>query len=175
MNKTNTNITFKGEKLAVSGTVLREGSSMPEFVLTAQDLSDLKSSAFAGKVLVIATVPSLDTPVCAVETKRFNTAAEELSSDVIILTVSMDLPFAQARWCGAEGCSRVITASEYKQRGFAKAFGVHIDALSLLSRAVFVVDKKGMIVHVEYVKEITEEPDYSAALAKVSMLTEAQG
>ncbi len=172
INKINTNVVFQGTPLKLSNAALREGAKMPDFVLTAQDMSDLHSSSFLGKTLIICSVPSLDTSVCSTETKRFNTAAEELSSDIVILTVSMDLPFAQKRWCGAEGCTRVITGSDYKYRSFGKAFGVQIEEWGLLSRAVFVVDRTGLIAHVEYVKEISEEPDYATALAKVSMLSE---
>jgi len=170
MNKTNTNITFKGSKLTVSGKALREGDSMPPFTLTAQDMSDLKSDSYKGKILIIASVPSLDTPLCSVETKRFNQLAQKLSSDVVILTVSMDLPFAQKRWCGKEGADHIQTGSDFKYRSFGKAYGVYIEEWGLLARAVFVVDRAGKITHLEYVPEVSSEPDYDAALANVGTL-----
>lgn len=172
MNKTNTNITFQGSKLNLVGPALKEGSLMPPFTLTAQDMSDLHSHVYRGKVLVISSVPSLDTPVCSIQTKHFNQAADRLSSDVCILTVSMDLPFAQKRWCGAEDCSHVQTGSDYKHRSFGKAYGVFVEDWGLLSRAIFVADRGGKIVHLEYVQEVSSEPDYDAALSAVSSLLE---
>lgn len=167
MNKSNQNILFRGNKLKVMGEGLVEGQAMPSFTLTANDLSDLSSKSFAGKTLVISVVPSLDTPTCSIQTKRFNQEAEKLSSDVVILTVSMDLPFAQKRWCGAEGATKVVTASDYKHRGFGESFGVYMPDLGLLARAVFVVDKQGKITHVEYVADMSQEPDYQSVLQKL--------
>ncbi len=160
-------ITFKGNPLTLVGSALRAGSEAPHFTLTANDLSDLKCDAYHGKVLVISVVPSLDTPVCATQTRTFNQKATQLSQDVVVLTVSMDLPFAQKRFCGAEGIERVVTASDYKHRSFGPAFGVVIKELGLLTRAVFVIDRKGKVVHAEYVGEVTSEPNYDAALAAV--------
>jgi len=174
INKDNRNLTFKGSKLTNSGTCLIEGDAMPAFLLTGQDMADLSSEAFKGKILIILTVPSLDTPVCATETKKFNDAAAKMSDQVTILTVSMDLPFAQKRWCGAEGVTRVITASDYKYREFAKSFGASIDEWGLLSRAVFIIDRSGKIAYVEYVAEVSAEPDYDTALKKASELLEAK-
>ena len=172
MSKRNDSVTFKGQKLTLRGAALREGARAPQFVLSAKDLSDLRSESFSGKVLIISVVPSLDTPVCSLQTKRFNNAAMELADNVAILTVSMDLPFAQQRWCGAEGVQRLTVASDYKYRGFGADYGVYIEELGLLSRAVFVIDVDGKLAHVEYVEEVTNEPDYGAALAKVAMLTD---
>lgn len=172
MSTDNTKVTFKGNKLTLQQKALTVGSPMPTFTLTANDMSDLKSESLKGKILVICGVPSLDTPTCNIQTKRFNSAAENLSADVVILTVSMDLPFAQSRWCGAEGVKRVITGSDYKYHQFGKAFGAFIEEWALLARAVFVVDKTGTISYVEYVSDISAEPNYEAALAKVSELLE---
>jgi len=160
-------ITFKGNPMTLIGPAVKAGSEPPHFTLTANDLSDLKCDAYRGKVLVISVVPSLDTPVCAVQTRTFNQKATQLSQDVVVLTVSMDLPFAQKRFCGAEGIERVVTASDYKHRSFGPAFGVVIKELGLLTRAVFVLDRKGKVVHAEYVGEVTHEPNYDAALAAV--------
>jgi len=160
-------ITFQGNPLTLIGPALTAGSPAPQFTLTANDLSDLKSDTFAGKLLVLSVVPSLDTPVCAVQTRTFNQRATQLAQDVIVLTVSMDLPFAQKRFCGAEGIQRVVTASDYKHHSFGPAFGVLIKELGLLARAVFVIDRQGKLRHVEYVSEVTHEPNYDAALAAV--------
>jgi thiol peroxidase len=160
-------ITFKGNPMTLIGPAVKVGSEAPHFTLTANDLSDLRCDAYHGKVLVISVVPSLDTPVCAVQTRTFNQKATQLSQDVVVLTVSMDLPFAQKRFCGAEGIERVVTASDYKHRSFGPAFGVLIKELGLLTRAVFVLDRKGKVAHAEYVGEVTKEPNYDAALGAV--------
>ena len=160
-------ITFKGNPLTLVGPKFQVGSQAPHFTLTANDLSDLRDDAYRGKVLVISVVPSLDTPVCAVQTRTFNQQATRLAQDVVVLTVSMDLPFAQKRFCGAEGIDRVVTASDYKYRTFGEAFGVLIKELGLLTRAVFVLGRQGEAVHVEYVPEVTQEPNYDKALAAV--------
>jgi thiol peroxidase len=130
-------------------------------------LSDVTNAAFAGKVLVVVSIPSIDTPVCATETKKFNQEASALSDDVVIAIVSRDLPFAFKRWCGAEGVSKVVTLSDFKHRSFGKQFGVELPDLGLLARAVFVADKSGKIVHVDYVSEVADEPDYTAVHAAV--------
>jgi thioredoxin-dependent peroxiredoxin len=163
-------ITFKGNPLTLLGPALKVGSEAPHFTVTANDLSDLPCTKFQGKVLVISAVPSLDTPVCATQTRTFNQRATQLSQDVVILTVSMDLPFAQKRFCGAEGIERVITASDYKHRSFGPAFGVLIKELGLLARSVFVLDRAGKVAYVEYAPEVTQEPNYEAAFAAVKRL-----
>jgi thiol peroxidase len=160
-------VTFKGSPQTLLGPELGKGDRAPDFVLVGNDLKDLDSASFAGRVLVLSVVPSVDTSVCATQTRTFNRAAVGLSDDVVVLSVSMDLPFALARFCGAEGIERVITASDYKYRSFGEAYGVYINELGLLARAVFVVDREGQIVHAQYVPEITQEPDYDAALAAV--------
>jgi len=167
MAKSNEVITMKGNPLKVQGRCLEEGAQLPQFTLTGLDMADVTNATYAGKVMVMVSVPSLDTPVCAIETKRFNQEATALSSDVVIAVVSRDLPFAQKRWCGAEGVSSVVPLSDYRHRGFGLAFGVELPDLALLARAVFVADKSGTIVHVDYVTEIADEPDYAAALKAV--------
>jgi thiol peroxidase len=160
-------IKFKGNPLTLSGGEIKPGDRLPGFCVAANDLSDIKDGDFTGKVLVVVTVPSVDTPVCATETRRFNERAADLSGDVRILVVSMDLPFAHGRFCGAEGIDKVTTASDYKDHCFGETFGVRIKELGLLTRAVFVFDKGGKCVYSEYVPEVTEEPRYDDALAAV--------
>jgi thiol peroxidase len=161
-------VTFKGQPMTLVGREVKVGSPARPFTLTANDLSDLSDKTYQGKVLVLSVVPSLDTPLCAVQTRTFNERATALSPDVAILTVSMDLPFAQKRFCGAEGINRVVTASDYKHRVFGEAYGVLIAELGLLTRAVFVIDRKGKVTHAEYVPEISREPSYEAALKAVT-------
>ncbi len=167
MAKSNTIITMRGTPKTVEGNAVIEGAALPTFTLTGVDLADVTNASFAGKVLVLVVIPSIDTPVCAIETKRFNQEASALSEDVVIASVSRDLPFALKRWCAAEGVSRVVSLSDYKHRSFGKAFGVELPELGILARAVFVADKHGNVVHVDYVSEIAEEPDYAAALDAV--------
>jgi thiol peroxidase len=157
-------ITFKGAPLTLTGTTLKVGDSLPSFKLVAQDMSDLTSASLAGKTLIISVVPSLDTPVCSVQTKRFNQYVSKLGPNAVVLTVSLDLPFAQKRWCGAEDVTHVVTGSDYKYREFGEKFGVMIKEWGLLARALFVVNTSGKIVHVEYVPEVSSEPQYEAAL-----------
>ena len=139
----------------------------PDFTLVTNDLEGKSLSDFAGKVLVLVTVPSLDTPVCDVETRRFNEEAAALGDDVAIAAVSVDLPFAQKRWCGAAGVERVETLSDYKDGSFGNAYGLMIKELALLARAVVVVDRSGKISDVKIVGEVTEEPDYAAVLEAI--------
>ena len=167
----NQSITFKGNPIEVIGASVEVGQSVPNFKVVGTDMSDVTEQNFDGKVLVISSVPSLDTPVCAVQTKRFNEELNSLSSnDVVVLTVSRDLPMAQKRWCGAEGVEAVQCASDYKYHTFAKTFGVELPTLGFLARAIFVVDKQGKVQHVEYVSEIAEEPDYASVIEKVKEL-----
>lgn len=159
--------TFKGSSLTLLGTEITAGDRAPDFKLVGNDLADIDSATFHGRVRVLSVAPSLDTSVCAAQTRRFNQEAVNLSEDVVILSVSLDLPFALARFCGAEGIERVLTASDYKYRTFGEAYGVYIRELGLLTRAVFVIGRDDKVVHAEYVPEVTDEPDYAAALAAV--------
>lgn len=163
-------VTFKGRPMTLVGPELQPGDMAPAFTLIRNDLSVATLADYAGKTLLVAAVPSLDTPVCDQETRRFNQEAAALGPGVRILTVSMDLPFAQARWCGAAGVDRVETLSDYKDRGFGPAYGVYVKELGLLARAVFVVDPEGRLTYVEYVPEIGQHPDYEAALQAVRSL-----
>jgi thiol peroxidase len=157
-------VTMKGNPVTLIGNEVKVGQKAPDAELVANDLSAVKLSSFAGKVRIITSVPSLDTPVCNLETRRFNEEAGRLGDEVVVLAVSMDLPFAQARWCGAAGVKNVQTLSDHRQAAFGMAYGVLIKNLRLLARAVFVVDRNGVIRYQELVKEIASEPDYAAAL-----------
>lgn len=157
-------VTMKGSPLSLVGEELKVGDTAPDFKLMATDLSEKTLSDYAGKVKIIATVPSLDTSVCDAETRQFNERAASLSDDIVVLTVSLDLPFAAKRWCGAHGIENVECLSDYKNRDFAKAYGVLIDDLLVAARAVFVLDKSNQVVYTQLVPEIAEEPDYEAAL-----------
>ncbi|NDV18664.1 thiol peroxidase [Pseudodesulfovibrio sp. JC047] len=167
MNERTGVITFQGNPLTLVGPEIRVGDTAPDCAVVANDLSRVTLADYAGKVLVIAAVPSLDTPVCDMETRRFNTEAAALGDAVKILTVSMDLPFAQARWCGAAGVEAVQTLSDHAEASFGEQWGTLIKELRLLTRAVFVVGRDGKVAYVEYLKEITEEPDYAAAIEAV--------
>lgn len=163
-------VTFQGNPLTAMGSKLNVGKKAPEFELLANDLSMVKLSGSAGKVRLVSVVPSLDTPVCDLQTRRFNEQLDALGDCVTGYTVSADLPFAQARWCGAAGVKRMQTLSDHRAMAFGDAYGTHVKELRLESRAVFVIDGTGVIRYVEYVKEITNHPDYDAALAAVKGL-----
>ena len=163
-----TKITFQGNPLTLVGNQLKPGDTAPDFEVLANDLSPVKLSDFHDKVCVISVVPSLDTPVCDIQTRRFNEEAAALGNDVVVLTISMDLPFAQQRWCGAAGIENVQTLSDHRNAEFGKAFGLLIEELRLLARAVFIVDANGIIRYKQIVDELTDEPDYDAAIRAVS-------
>jgi thiol peroxidase len=161
------NVTLKGNTLVLLGTEAKVGQTAPDFRVQKNDLSDYTLKSSAGKTRIIASVPSLDTAVCDLETRRFNQEAAKLSN-VEIVCVSMDLPFAQKRWCGAANVDKVITVSDHREGSFAKNYGVLISGGPLdrlTARAVFVVGPDDKIKYVEYVKEITEQPNYGALLA----------
>jgi thiol peroxidase len=163
-------ITMKGQPLTLVGLELKVGDQAPDFEVTANDLSPVKFSSLAGQVCLLAAVPSLDTPVCDLETRRFNADAAHLSPDINLWTISMDLPFAQKRWCGASGVERVKTFSDHRLASFGLAYGILIKELRLLARAVFVVDRGGVVQYVELVKELTTQPDYEAVLQAIKRL-----
>lgn len=160
-------ITMKGNPLTLLGGAPKVGDPAPDFTALDNNLSPVRLSAFKGKTCVISSVPSLDTPVCDLETRRFNQEAGSLGDAVQVLTISMDLPFAQKRWCGAAGVERVMTLSDHRDAAFGVAYGVLIKELRLLARAVFVVDAKGILRYAQLVKELSQEPDYDAVLAAV--------
>ena len=163
-------ITMKGNPLTLVGKQPKVGEHAPDFEVLDNDLSPVRLSSFLGKVCVIASVPSLDTPICDMETRRFNEEAGILGPDVAILTISMDLPFAQKRWCGAAGVDKVTTLSDHLSASFGEAYGVLIKELRLLARAVFVVDGDGVVQYVQIVKEVTDEPDYEDVLGALKKL-----
>lgn len=160
-------VTMKGNPMPLEGTLPEIGKPAPDFTATANNLSPFTLASLKGKTVILSAVPSLDTPVCDTETRRFNKEAAGLGEDVAVVTVSMDLPFAQARWCGAAGIDRVTTVSDYNQADFGRKYGVLIGPLRLLARAVFVVDKGGVLRYTQLVPEVTAEPDYDAVLAAV--------
>ncbi|MFW5682418.1 MAG: thiol peroxidase [Phycisphaeraceae bacterium] len=158
-------ITMKSEPLSLVGEELQVGQKAPDFKLVATDLSEKSLADYEGKVKILAVVPSLDTSVCDTETRTFNEKAGSLSDDIVVLTVSCDLPFAQKRWCGAAGVDHVECLSDYKTNEFGKDYGLLVDGLAVLCRAVLVLDKDNKVVYQQIVPEIASEPDYDAALA----------
>ena len=158
-------LTLKGEPVTLLGQEVRAGDTAPGFTVLDGDLSPVEFSSFRGKPCIISSVVSLDTSVCDVQTRRFNEEVAKLSADLEVLTISMDLPFAQKRWCGAAGVDRVRTLSDYRDASFGEAYGVLIKELRLLARAVFLVDREGIVQHAQVVREVTDEPDYEAVLA----------
>jgi len=164
-------ITMKGKPLTLVGQEVHLGDQAPDFEVLANDLSPFKLSSLKGQVVIICSVPSLDTPTCDIETRWFNEEAAKMGPNVVILTISMDLPFAQKRWCGAAGVDRVTTYSDHREAAFGQAYGVLIKELRLLARAVFVVDQTGTLQYLQVVKELANEPDYGEVLQAVSRFT----
>jgi len=157
-------VTFKGGPLTLLGDELQLDAKAPDAELLTNDLSTAKLSDYSDRVVIVSSVPSLDTPVCDTQTRRFNVEAAKLGDDVVILTVSMDLPFAQARWCGAAGVDKVVTLSDHRAADFGTAWGLLIKELRLLARSVSVLDREGVLRYHQLVGEVTQEPDYDAAL-----------
>jgi thiol peroxidase len=165
-------VTFKGNPLTLAGEPVEAGSPAPDFTLHYfQDgmqiltLADLK-----GKPTILSVVPSLDTPVCAMQTKKFNESLGGLGDSINAVTVSLDLPFAMNRFCGAEGITNIRSASDYQDRNFGESYGTLIEELKIMSRAIFVLDADGKVAYVEYVPEVADEPDYEAAEAALKSL-----
>ncbi|MFJ5624712.1 thiol peroxidase [Peribacillus loiseleuriae] len=163
-------VTLEGNPFTLIGKEIRVGDTAPNFEVLANDLSKVTLEDSKGKVRLISCVPSLDTGVCDAQTRKFNEAASNLGNDVEVLTISVDLPFAQNRWCGAAGIDRVQTLSDHFSMSFGTAYGTYIKELRLECRAVFVVDEKDVVQYVEYVPEITEYPNYEAALEAVQSI-----
>lgn len=157
-------ITFKGNPLTLEGSEPAVGAKAPAATLLKNDLSSVSLTEFKGRTLVISCVPSLDTPVCDIQTRAFNSKAAQMPKETVVLAVSMDLPFAQSRWCGAAGAKNVMALSDHMEASFGKAFGILIKELRLLARAVFIVDGEGILRYKQIVGEITNEPDYEDVL-----------
>ena len=164
-------VTFNGNPKTVIGAKLNVGDKAPDFKLLANDLSEVTLSDSSGKVRLISVITSLDTGICDAETRRFNEEASNFGDDVVILTVSVDLPFAQARWCGAAGIDRVQTLSDHRDMNFGDAYGTHVKELRLEMRSIFIVDKDNTVQYVQYLTENAAHPDYDEALAALKEIT----
>lgn len=164
-------ITLQGNEMTLLGPDLNVNDQAPDFELVGSDLQNINYPAdFKNKVCVICSVPSLDTSVCDTEMRRFNQEAAKLGKDVSVITISMDLPFAQKRWCGAHGIENLVIGSDHRYADFGKAYGVLIKELMLLARSVFVVDRTGLIRYKEIVREVAQQPDYEAVVETAKTL-----
>jgi thiol peroxidase len=163
-------VTMKGNPVTLLGPELKVGEKAPGFSARSLDLKPYSLDESKGKIRLLSVVPSLDTPVCDAQGRRFNEEAANLGDGVEIITISLDLPFAQKRWCGAAGIDKIKVVSDYYDRSFSQAYGTLIGELHLACRAVFVVDDKDTLRYVEYVPEVTDHPDYDKALAAVKKL-----
>lgn len=169
-------VTLRGNPLTLSGPEIKIGQDAPDFTAVDNSLQAVRLSDAKGKVIILSAVPSVDTPVCDTETRRFNQEAASLGAGIEVWTLSMDLPFAQKRWCGAAGVDRVKTLSDFRDRTFGQNYGVLIKdgpLAGVTARAVFVVGKDGKVKYVEYVKEIATEPQYDAILSAAKSATAA--
>ena len=161
-------VTLQGRQVTLIGDEMKVGLTAPDFKATDNDMLPMKFfRTYKNTISVILSVPSLDTPVCDLETRRFNKEAEALGPEVNVLTISMDLPFAQKRWCGAAGIKTVRTFSDYQKADFGKTYGVLIKELRLLARAVFIVDRDGIVKYAQIMPEVSKEPDYEEVLNAV--------
>jgi thioredoxin-dependent peroxiredoxin len=166
-------VTFKGNPLTLAGEAVKAGQPAPDFALKAYEngsMNTIKPADLKGKPTIISVVPSLDTPVCQIQTKKFNEQLATMGDKINALTVSLDLPFAMNRFCGAEGIKNLRSASDYFDRSFGKNWGMLIEELAILARGTFILDKDGKVVYAEQVKEVAEEPNYDAALAALKPL-----
>lgn len=163
-------VTFGGKPVTLAGRHCQVGEMAPSFTLVDGSLQPVASSQFSGKVRIYSVFPSVDTPVCSLQNIRFNREASQLSDEVVVLSISVDLPFAQKRFCAAEGIDRVHVLSDYRDLDFGMKYGFVLEGLRLLARGVVVVDRDDRIRYVEYVPEVTHEPDYEKALAVVREL-----
>jgi thiol peroxidase len=159
-----------GNPLTLTGPELKTGEKAPDFTVVDNDMNTVSLKDFKSKIIVISAVPSLDTPVCDIETQKFNSEAAKLGDDIKILTISMDLPFAQKRWCGANNVDKVVTLSDHREASFGNAFGVLIKELRLLARAVFVLDEQRVIRDIVILDDVTKEPDYNTIIESVKKL-----
>lgn len=169
MNKRTNEVTMKGNPVTLLGPKLQVGDKAPDFIVLAPDMKPVKLSDFPGKIKVINSVPSIDTPVCDMQVRHFNKNAADLG-DVVILSISVDLPFALSRYCAANGIDAVKTTSDHRNLDFGTKYGFAIEELRLLSRGVVVIDKNDKVAYIQYVPEVSSEPDYDAALVAVKSL-----
>ena len=158
-------VTLQGNPLTLLGPDLPVGSDAPDARVVDAEFGEVRLSDFRGKTVLVSAVPSLDTPVCSLQTKRFNEEAEALPDSVVVLTISQDLPFAQSRFCGAEGIEKIRVLSDHVHREFGEQFGVLIKENALLARSIWVISPEGKIAYREIVPELTDHPDYDKALA----------
>lgn len=161
--------TFLGKPVTLAGQAVAVGSTAPDFTLTTTDLTKKSLSDFADKVKVISIIPSIDTGICSTQTRTFNQTLSDLD-DTVVITVSIDLPFAQARWCGAQGLENAVMLSDYVDSSFGKAYGVLMEEWQLLARAVLVLDKDNKVVYTEYLDNVNSEPNYDKAIEAVKAL-----
>lgn len=164
MQKDNTKVTFKGGAVTLVGTPVKAGDKAPDFTLLDKGLAPRTLSDYEGKVKVIAVYPSIDTGICAMQNRKFNEMATGMSEDVVVLSVSCDLPFAQSRFCAAEGLNSVVTLSDHKETDFGLKYGFLIEELRLLARGTVIIGKDNVVKYVEFVPEIATEPDYDATV-----------
>lgn len=157
-------VTLHGKSFKLKGNMVKVGEKVPDCLLTNNELEDVALSSFKGRAFLIMTLPSLDTPVCSKEAHRFNQELGRFGKDLTAIAVSMDLPFAQKRWCAAEDFDHLKTLSDYKRREFGEKFGVFIPDLGLLARSVYILDSEQKVLHVHLVKETSEEPNYEEIL-----------
>jgi len=163
-------VTFRGNPLTLLGPDLQVGEKAPDFRIVDTDLNPVTLKDFAGKVLLISVTPSLDTPVCDLQGRKFNELAANLSEDVVVVNISVDLPFAQKRWCGANNIDRIKVLSDYQDRDFGLKYGVLIKELKLLARSVWIIDKDGVIRYKQIVPEVTNEPNYDEAMEALKQI-----
>ncbi len=163
-------VTFKGNPITLIGNEIKEGDTAPDFTVLSTDLNEVRLSDYKGKVVVIAVFPSVDTGVCALQLARFNQEAASFGSDVQLLSISADLPFALKRYCADKGIENALTVSDHKELDFGMKYGFVIKELRLLSRGTVVIDKEGTVKYIEYVPEVGEHPDYEKALEVIKKL-----
>lgn len=168
-------VTLKGKSFELTGKLIQEGEKAPDCELVGADLQVVTLSSFKGKYLVLMSVPSLDTAVCSKETHKFNQELEKFKDFLHIVCISMDLPFAQARWCAAEGVKNVTTLSDYRKREFGEKYGLFIPELGLLARAVMLLDSNRIVKKMQLVKEISNEPDYPSIFEEIHHMISAAG
>ena len=163
-------VTFFGNPLTLVGNEVKAGDRAPDFIVLDKELKEIKLSDFAGKIKVISVTPSLDTPVCDLQARTFNQEAGALSEGIVVLNISMDLPFAIARFCAGAGIDKVQTLSDHRDASFGNAYGVLVKELRLLARSVFVIDKADVVRYVQIVPEMTNQPEYDKALQEAKKL-----